>query len=69
VIEKTPGHPDELAYGEIVAFRDGSADHVSLLRKGERKPSPYIAIPTPDEASRTAVLAQLIAHGIPRDEA
>ena len=68
----------KLAWDEIGSFRDDSADYVMLvprvpLRDSLLKPRWMVrlslAVPTPDEESRTGVIALLTEHGVSRAEA
>lgn len=55
-------------WARIRAFRDRSLDQVELLRQEDRVAAPSLAIPTPTEEVRTAVLAFLTRKGIPRED-
>jgi hypothetical protein len=64
---KSSSFATTVRWEELAAFRDAS-DHVQLLRRGERVGAPALTIPTPDEAERAALLAALLARGVPRQE-
>lgn len=55
-------------WSQLDRYADGSPAAVELLRRGETWPRAALAIPTPDEATRTAVLRELDAHGLVRVE-
>jgi hypothetical protein len=55
-----------VSYDELEGYRDDSAEMVQLIKKGERFPSPLLAIPTSTEAERVEVLALLDRKSIRR---
>jgi hypothetical protein len=55
-------------WSQLDRYSDSSPVAVDLLRQGETWPRAALAIPTPDEPSRTAVLRELDAHGLARVE-
>lgn len=63
-----PGRAGQLvAWEEIEAYSDDSADYVQLRVRGAR-PDPAHTIPTRDAHDRTAVLAELDRRGLVRRE-
>lgn len=57
------GELEALPFALVRGYRDGSIDHVAVVAFAD----PYeLAIPTPTESDRTAVLAFLDARGLPR---
>ncbi len=58
----------EVHWSDLAAYRDGSSEYVQLVRKGDRIASADLAVPTPDEATRVAVLKLLDDRGIAREE-
>jgi len=62
---KEAGRAD-VAFSELACFSDDSSDYVQLLRKGDRWGKPVLAVPTPEEKERVAVLALLDEKKVPR---
>jgi hypothetical protein len=55
-----------LRYDDLAGYRDASADYVRLVRKRGIVRSADLAIPTPSERARVAVLSVLDGRGVPR---
>jgi hypothetical protein len=55
-----------LRYDDLAGYRDASADYVRLVRKRGLVRSADLAIPTPSERARVAVLSVLDGRGVPR---
>ena len=58
----------EVPWNEIVGYRDGHAERITLIRQSAQILSD-LAVPTPTEVYRVAVLALLDSHGVPRSDA
>ena len=56
----------QLSWSEVVAFSDGPSDYVQLYKQGQRWGRNQLAVPTPDEKTRTDVLALLDSRGVQR---
>jgi ATP-dependent Clp protease adapter protein ClpS len=64
--ERTPA-VIRIRWTQLRGFRDDSIDYVQLLRINETVADPAIAIPTPTEKDRTAVLDLLARKGLRRE--